>query len=303
MADVYQGRGERSCPGDIDAIILYALADGDSYGYGIPKDIATASEGGYEMKEPSLYTSLKRFEGQGHVESYWGNETQCARRKHHRITLDGRKELTAAVERWDRVRAIIDGPLKQDGGDARERCHQLKEERYGNLAARYEDYDASGVSEAEALEKTKASITDVDHVLSGDRPLETVSAPAAATAALSADPAAESGATAPSGATGPQQAVGAPVPPPLASPRVRLLRRVPTKVLPRRSAGSSSRSSSSSHSACSPSVSYSPTRRAMRRRIARSGSTGTRTTATSIRTASTFRVAGTRFPSALTVSA
>lgn len=103
--------------GNIDAIILCTLADGDSYGYEILKDIATASQGEYEMKEPSLYTSLKRLEGQGNVESYWGNETQGARRKYYRITDGGRTELTEATERWNRVRTIIDKLLKQDGGE------------------------------------------------------------------------------------------------------------------------------------------------------------------------------------------
>lgn len=42
---------------------------------------------------------------------------------------------------------------------------ELKEEIYGNLVARYEDYVASGLSEAEALEKTKASFTSVDDVI------------------------------------------------------------------------------------------------------------------------------------------
>ncbi len=42
---------------------------------------------------------------------------------------------------------------------------ELKEEIYGNLVARYEDYVASGVSEAEALQKTKASITSIEDVL------------------------------------------------------------------------------------------------------------------------------------------
>ena len=103
--------------GNIDAIVLRTLADGDSYGYEILKDIATASHGEYEMKEPSLYTSLKRLEGQGNVESYWGNETQGARRKYYRITDAGIGELAEATERWVRVRGIIDRLLKQDGGD------------------------------------------------------------------------------------------------------------------------------------------------------------------------------------------
>ena len=103
--------------GNIDAIILCTLKDGDSYGYEILKDIATASRGEYEMKEPSLYTSLKRLEGQGFVESYWGNETQGARRKYYRVTPRGATELDEATERWVRVRRIIDRLLKQDGGD------------------------------------------------------------------------------------------------------------------------------------------------------------------------------------------
>ncbi len=103
--------------GNIDAIILCTLQDGDSYGYEILKEIAQASQGEYEMKEPSLYTSLKRLEGQGFVESYWGNETQGARRKYYRVTSEGTQELNEATERWLRVRRIIDRLLKQDGGD------------------------------------------------------------------------------------------------------------------------------------------------------------------------------------------
>lgn len=44
---------------------------------------------------------------------------------------------------------------------------ELKEEIYGNLVARFEDYVAQGLSEEEALARTKESITNVDDVLSG----------------------------------------------------------------------------------------------------------------------------------------
>ena len=42
---------------------------------------------------------------------------------------------------------------------------ELKEEIYGNLVARYEDYVASGMDAAEALRATEASITSVDDEL------------------------------------------------------------------------------------------------------------------------------------------
>lgn len=59
---------------------------------------------------------------------------------------------------------------------------ELKEEVYGNLVARYEDYVASGMDEAEALERTKASMTDIDEVLEGERADEAVEGSAAAPA-------------------------------------------------------------------------------------------------------------------------
>ena len=54
------------------------------------------------------------------MESYWGSETQGARRKYYRITDAGVVELAEATERWVRVRRIINCLLKQDeqdGGD------------------------------------------------------------------------------------------------------------------------------------------------------------------------------------------
>ncbi len=102
--------------GNIDAIVLNTLAGGDSYGYEILKDVASTSRGDYEMKEPSLYTSLKRLEGQGFVESYWGSETQGARRKYYHITENGRGELAEATARWVRARTVIDRLLGQSGG-------------------------------------------------------------------------------------------------------------------------------------------------------------------------------------------
>ncbi|MBM6775094.1 PadR family transcriptional regulator [Olsenella profusa] len=102
--------------GNIDAIVLNTLTSGDSYGYEILKDVASASKGAYEMKEPSLYTSLKRLEAQGFVESYWGSESQGARRKYYHITEAGKGELKAATARWVRARTVIDRLLRQTGG-------------------------------------------------------------------------------------------------------------------------------------------------------------------------------------------
>lgn len=103
--------------GNIDPIVLRTLSEGSTYGYEVLKRICTASGGAYEMKEPSLYTSLKRLEKLGFVKSYWGSESQGARRKYYYITEAGTAELAEAKERWVRIRDIIDRLLLSDGGE------------------------------------------------------------------------------------------------------------------------------------------------------------------------------------------
>lgn len=74
---------------------------------------------------------------------------------------------------------------------------ELKEEIYGNLMARFEDYQASGLSTEEALEKTKASITSIDDMLEGEPAAGESEAPASA----AAEPSGKHGASAPDAAT------------------------------------------------------------------------------------------------------
>ena len=93
--------------GNIDAIILRVLCEGDNYGYEIIKAIARNSGGVYELKEPSLYTSLKRLEGQKLIESYWGDESQGGRRKYYKVTMAGIKSYEDALYAWKQARELI----------------------------------------------------------------------------------------------------------------------------------------------------------------------------------------------------
>lgn len=94
--------------GNIDAIILCTLCDGDNYGYEIIKSISKKSDGRYELKEPSLYTSLKRLESQNLIESYWGNESQGGRRKYYKITALGKDAYQESLLAWKIARELID---------------------------------------------------------------------------------------------------------------------------------------------------------------------------------------------------
>lgn len=101
--------------GNIDTIILCVLCDGDNYGYEIIKTISKNSEGKYELKEPSLYTSLKRLESQKLIESYWGDESQGGRRKYYKITEFGVETYEKSLAAWKIGKDLIDKLIERKG--------------------------------------------------------------------------------------------------------------------------------------------------------------------------------------------
>ncbi|MFI5275370.1 MAG: PadR family transcriptional regulator [Candidatus Saccharimonadales bacterium] len=94
--------------GHTDTIILGLLKDGDRYGYEITKLVSEHSDNLYELKEATMYSSLKRLEKDGHITSYWGDESQGGRRKYYRITASGRELYTSNKQNWDNAKKILD---------------------------------------------------------------------------------------------------------------------------------------------------------------------------------------------------
>jgi PadR family transcriptional regulator, regulatory protein PadR len=94
--------------GHTDTIILKFLAGGDKYGYEITKLVHEHSGRLYELKEATMYSSLKRLEHDGHITSYWGDETQGGRRKYYRITSSGRELYASNKQSWDHAKKILD---------------------------------------------------------------------------------------------------------------------------------------------------------------------------------------------------
>jgi PadR family transcriptional regulator PadR len=94
--------------GHTDTIILKLLQDGDKYGYEITKLAYELSDNEYELKEATMYSSLKRLEHDGHITSYWGDETQGGRRRYYRITTSGRAQYGANKRNWTYAKQILE---------------------------------------------------------------------------------------------------------------------------------------------------------------------------------------------------
>jgi PadR family transcriptional regulator PadR len=97
--------------GHTDTIILKLLLDGDKYGYEISKLIQTNSGGEYELKEATMYSSLKRLEADGSITSYWGDETQGGRRRYYRITKKGKQLYAENKSNWEYAKRVLDNLL------------------------------------------------------------------------------------------------------------------------------------------------------------------------------------------------
>ncbi len=96
-----------SLRGHTDTIILKLLMSGDKYGYEITKLVFEHSNKLYELKEATMYSSLKRLEHDGYIISYWGDETQGGRRKYYRITEGGRELYKENKRNWDWAKQIL----------------------------------------------------------------------------------------------------------------------------------------------------------------------------------------------------
>ena len=59
--------------GHIDTLILAILEKNDSYGFEIAKNVLNKTT--FELKDGTLYISLKRMESKGLIESYWQSST------------------------------------------------------------------------------------------------------------------------------------------------------------------------------------------------------------------------------------
>ena len=105
--------------GHINTIILRSLYDRDKYGYEIINEINEKSHGQYTLKQPTLYSALKRLENQGYIQAYWKSDEISAggRRKYFRLTDSGREITEHNQAEWEYSRTVIDNLISDRNFD------------------------------------------------------------------------------------------------------------------------------------------------------------------------------------------
>ncbi len=103
--------------GNIDTIILTTMLDGDKYGLDIIKEVEVRSNGTYDLKQPTLYSCLKRLENQELISSYWLDSDIGGRRHYYKLTEKGKESLLQKQEEWTKSKFIIDNLLSNHDYD------------------------------------------------------------------------------------------------------------------------------------------------------------------------------------------
>jgi len=105
--------------GHINTIILRTLYERDKYGYEIIEEIEAKSHGQYTLKQPTLYSALKRLESQGYINAYWKTDevSNGGRRKYYTLTDSGREITEKNQAEWEYSRTVIDSLISERNFD------------------------------------------------------------------------------------------------------------------------------------------------------------------------------------------
>ncbi|MEX2284953.1 MAG: PadR family transcriptional regulator, partial [Gemmatimonadota bacterium] len=88
--------------GTLDVLVLKALSWGPQHGHAVSRLIRATTNGTFDVRDGSLYTSLHRLEERGWVESEWGHSDQGKRAKFYVLTTRGRQQLRNELASWRR---------------------------------------------------------------------------------------------------------------------------------------------------------------------------------------------------------
>ena len=103
--------------GTLDLMVLRTLSTmGARHGYGIARRIEQVSGDTLILTQGTIYISLVRLHQRGWIRSKWGVSENNRRARYYSITKAGQKELSAQMETWERVAAVMGRVLADEGG-------------------------------------------------------------------------------------------------------------------------------------------------------------------------------------------
>lgn len=86
--------------GNLDILILRALSDGPSHGYGIAAWVRETTDDALIIEDRALYIALHRLEERGWLTATWGASDNNRRARYYRLSTNGKRALARKQREW-----------------------------------------------------------------------------------------------------------------------------------------------------------------------------------------------------------
>jgi PadR family transcriptional regulator len=100
--------------GTLEMLILKSISLEPMHGYGILLRIQQLSNERLQIQQGSLYPALYRLEYRGLIKADWGESDNNRKAKFYRLTAEGRRQLKAETDNWNRLSAGVIGVLNAE---------------------------------------------------------------------------------------------------------------------------------------------------------------------------------------------
>jgi transcriptional regulator len=103
--------------GTLDLIVLKTLEHlGPLHGYGIARRIEQVAERALIVNQGTVYLCLVRLVQKKWIRADWGVSDNNRKAKFYSLTKNGRKQLQAETENWERVAGVMGRVLNPQAG-------------------------------------------------------------------------------------------------------------------------------------------------------------------------------------------
>ena len=143
-------------------MILLELSDGAKYGIELTKSIETKSNGKVVIKQPTLYTILKKLEKSKFISSYWEDSEIGGKRHYYKLTQYGNNQVSTLPS----FSVLLENALKDDDSDI-ENQNSISESK-NELDIQFEQNETISNSYNESIQPQKIEFDNLSTSNSSD---------------------------------------------------------------------------------------------------------------------------------------
>jgi len=111
---------------DLIPILLYHLKDGDKYGLELINACSECSNGQISVKQPTLYSVVKKLEKSKFISSYWQDSDIGGKRHYFKITENGLSQLETYPPLEDLVKMAVSDDIVDEKTDIKEEVSTIE---------------------------------------------------------------------------------------------------------------------------------------------------------------------------------